>query len=194
MTRRTLMVAALGGLAALVASGVVSRTPLWIWNASASVPEGLYRLQPARRLQVGDLVAAAPPERLASFLTTRNYLPRGAVLLKPVAALPGQTVCRTGVQIRIDDAPTGEALLTDRRGRSLPAWSGCRRLGRGELFLMNPAVRDSFDGRYFGVLPTSALIGRATPVWLPSGAGAPGRRRASSPLPAPPPTAGDPIP
>ena len=30
---------------------------------------------------------------------------------------------------------------------------------------MNPGVRDSLDGRYFGVLPASSIIGRAAPVW-----------------------------
>ena len=30
---------------------------------------------------------------------------------------------------------------------------------------MNPGVKDSLDGRYFGVLPASSIIGRATPVW-----------------------------
>ena len=38
-------------------------------------------------------------------------------------------------------------------------------LRRGELFVMNPAAPDSFDGRYFGVLRITQVIGRATPVW-----------------------------
>ena len=31
---------------------------------------------------------------------------------------------------------------------------------------MNWEVRDSLDGRYFGPLPASAVIGRATPLHL----------------------------
>jgi hypothetical protein len=38
-------------------------------------------------------------------------------------------------------------------------------LRTGELFLMNPAAPDSFDGRYFGVLRLTHVIGRAAPVW-----------------------------
>ena len=30
---------------------------------------------------------------------------------------------------------------------------------------MNWQSADSFDGRYFGVLPTSAIIGTAEPLW-----------------------------
>ena len=32
-------------------------------------------------------------------------------------------------------------------------------------FLMNWQVRDSLDGRYFGPLPASSVIGRATPLY-----------------------------
>lgn len=181
MTRRGQGRLALGALAALTAltASTVQRAPAWVWNASASVPVGLYRLQPVRTLMVGDLVAAAPPEPLASFLAVRRYLPRGAVLMKPVAAVPGQTVCRTGVRLRIGGQPAGEALARDRRGRRLPAWRGCRTLSPGEVFLMNPAVRDSFDGRYFGALPGSTVIGRAKPIWLPAPVSRPNLRDAT---------------
>ena len=86
-------------------------------------------------------------------------------LLKRVAAVPGQRVCRTGLAITIDGVPMGDALDRDRRGRQLPVWQGCRSVAAGELFLMNWQVRDSLDGRYFGPLPASAVIGRATPLY-----------------------------
>ena len=59
----------------------------------------------------------------------------------------------------------GDALDRDRRGRPLPVWQGCRLVANGELFLMNWQVRDSLDGRYFGPLPATAVIGRATPLY-----------------------------
>lgn len=194
MTRPAWILAALAALAALGASSFARPTPRWIWNASASVPEGLYRLQPAATVHVGDLVAAAPPEPLASFLAARRYLPRDALLLKHVAALPGQTVCRAGLTVRIDGARAGQALPSDHRGRRLPDWQGCRRLARGEVFLMNRAISDSLDGRYFGALPAGTVLGRATPIWLRAAADPPrpGRHAISS---SPAPTAiGDPKP
>ncbi|MBV9566117.1 MAG: S26 family signal peptidase, partial [Bradyrhizobium sp.] len=46
-----------------------------------------------------------------------------------------------------------------------PVWQGCNVLGEGKIFLMNWESEDSLDGRYFGPLPSSAVIARAIPVW-----------------------------
>ena len=154
-----------GAAAALVATIVLEPPPFYIWNASASVPIGLYRLRHADRFQVTELVAVQPPEPLATFLDLNGYLPVGVFMLKRVLALPGQTVCRSGLAISVDEIAVGEARDRDARGRPLPKWQGCRMVGYGELFLMNWQSDDSLDGRYFGFLPASAVIGRAIPVW-----------------------------
>jgi conjugative transfer signal peptidase TraF len=191
--RRLIGASALAAVVAVAAS-TAHHAPTWIWNASASVPEGLYRVTPVRVLRAGDLVAVAPPEPLAAFLAARHYLPRGALLMKPLAAVPDQTVCRLGVRIRIDGALVGEALLHDRAGRRLPVWGGCHTLRPGEVFPMNPAVRDSFDGRYFGALPAAAVVGRATPVWLTPSRTAIGRASRDAPFAHAPSPPGDPRP
>ncbi|WP_374575978.1 S26 family signal peptidase [Phenylobacterium sp.] len=191
--RAWVVASAVGAVAALAISAR-PHSPTFVWNASASVPEGLYQVRPARKLQVGDVVVVAPPEPLASFLAQRRYLPRGALLLKPVAALPGHTICRAGLRLQIDAAPRGDARATDNLGRRLPAWRGCRRIRPGEVFLMNPTVSDSFDGRYFGALPVSAVIGRATPIWLSLSVRRRGPIAAARPSSASPSPNGDPRP
>jgi conjugative transfer signal peptidase TraF len=153
------------GAVALVMSTMGEATPVYIWNASKSVPIGLYQLQPAGRLAVTELVAVRPPEPLATFLDLNGYLPIGVPMLKRVLALPGQTVCRKGSTISVDAIDMGDALPRDRRGRPLPVWQGCRVVGADELFLMNWQSEDSLDGRYFGLVPTSSVIGKALPVW-----------------------------
>jgi len=136
-----------------------------IWNASASVPLGLYAVQPGDAFQAIELVAVMPPEPVASFLADTGYLPRGVLLMKRVLALPGQTICRETLRITVDHIDVGEAQVRDRRGRSLLAWEGCQTLRLDEIFLMNPDVSDSLDGRYFGPLPASSIVGRAIPLW-----------------------------
>ncbi|MBB2165240.1 S26 family signal peptidase [Gluconacetobacter sp. 1b LMG 1731] len=148
------------------ASVVIHPAPRLIWNATASTPVGLYRLQSARSLHVGDVIVIRPPADIATMLARGGYLPLGVPLLKPVAALPGQLVCRIGVVVSVDGKPLGDALARDHRGRPLPVWQGCRRVLPGKIFVMNPAVPTSLDGRYFGVLPVAAVLGRAQPLWL----------------------------
>lgn len=136
-----------------------------IWNATASAPIGFYTVEPAGRIEVPELVAIMPPEPLAGFMVGRGYVARDVPLLKRVLGLPGQRVCRAGRTITVDNVEMGDALERDRIGRDLPLWQGCRLIAEGELFLMNWDVRDSLDGRYFGPIPASSVIGRALPLW-----------------------------
>jgi conjugative transfer signal peptidase TraF len=164
MRRLCIILAACGAVAlALSSGGPVS--PLYIWNASDSVPTGLYRLQEVERLEITELVAVQPPEPLAGFLDLNGYLPSGHPMLKRILALPGQVVCRTELTIFIDGLKAGEARQRDGRGRPLPVWQGCHVIAEDEVFLMNWQSAGSFDGRYFGPIPRSAVIGQALPVW-----------------------------
>ena len=81
-----------------------------------------------------------------------------------VLGLPGQTVCRDHLGITVDKIEMGVAREHDRSGRPLPVWRGCHVIADGEVFLMNWRSADSFDGRYFAALPTSAIIGTAEPL------------------------------
>ncbi|MBL6851801.1 MAG: S26 family signal peptidase [Alphaproteobacteria bacterium] len=139
---------------------------LFLWNASGSAPRGLYLLRPAKPLRGGELVAVLPPEPLARFVALRGYLPLGTPLLKHIAALGGQTVCRFGDRVAVDDHDAVLARERDTSGRPLPRWQGCRTLRNSQVFLLNPAVPDSFDGRYFGVLSADTVTARAEPLWI----------------------------
>lgn len=162
----SMLAIALGSVGVLALAFGTDRPPFYIWNASASIPLGLYSLQPSNTRYVGELVAVVPPERLATFLAEGSYLPRGVPMLKHVLALPGQTVCRSGPTVFVDGIAMGSARERDGRGRLLPIWQGCHLIGTGELFLMNWRSPDSLDGRYFGAIPSSAVIARAHPVWI----------------------------
>ncbi|MGY4403536.1 S26 family signal peptidase [Bradyrhizobium sp. USDA 3315] len=154
-------------IAVLAAGGLAfSRpAPRLVWNATASTPRGLYALHPVGRLHDLELVLVRLPEPIAKFLADRGLLPKGVPLLKHVMALPGQTVCRSGDAITVNAVDVGAAHDRDHLGRPLPRWSGCTTLQPGEVFLMNPTVPDSLDGRYFGSLPVSSIVARAVPLW-----------------------------
>jgi len=139
--------------------------PRFLWNASESVPIGLYAVLPVDKLMVTSLVVAMPPEPLATLLADGGYLPRGIPLIKRILTLPGQSVCRNQLLISVDGILIGAAHERDRRGHPLPTWQGCRIVSKGEVFLMNWDEPASLDGRYFGPIPLSAIVGRAEPLW-----------------------------
>jgi conjugative transfer signal peptidase TraF len=153
------------GIALVVFTMTAKPMPRLLWNASASVPIGLYGVEPVGRLAVADLVVAPAPAPLATMFAARDYLPLGVPLIKRILALPGQSVCRNGLLITVDGKAVGTALAYDARGHALPVWQGCRRIARDEIFLMNVDAAASLDGRYFGPIPSSSIVGRALPLW-----------------------------
>jgi conjugative transfer signal peptidase TraF len=139
--------------------------PRLIYNPTASAPRGWYTVRPIHRVRVGDFVIVRLPETIASLADSRGYLPSNVPLLKRVGATAGQWVCATSGVLRIDGAVVGSVRVTDHAGRRLPLWSGCRVLRNDELFLLS-TNSSSFDSRYFGPLPLSALLGAAIPLWV----------------------------
>lgn len=161
---------------AFVVIALLAPRPRLIWNASASTAVGLYSLTPVSRPTAGMLVAIMPPAALAHYLDERRYLPLGVPLLKHIAAGHGARICRFGRRVNVNGHAVAVALDRDRRGRPLPKWHGCHIIPRGELFLLN-AAPDSMDGRYFGPIPASGLLGCATPIFTRDAPGAPLRWR-----------------
>ena len=165
MKRRASLLVGVAAIGAIAASAFIDFPTRIIWNASPSAPIGFYQVQPVERLNVPNLVAVDPPARLERFVTGRGYLPPDIPLLKRVVGVPDQTVCRIDRTITVDGVPMGEALDHDSIGRPMPVWQGCRRLAAGEIFLMNRTVETSLDGRYFGPIPVTSIIGSAVPLW-----------------------------
>ena len=164
--RRLLQVTAFGtlGVTVAIACAAIALPKVAIWNAPASVPRGLYWIARNRPPMKGQLAILWLPRDAAQLAAQRHYLPREVPLIKPVAAGLGQQVCRAGRDISIDGRVVALALERDSVGRSLPVWSGCFRATGDRLFVLNPAVPTSFDGRYFGPVESSRVIGRAIPV------------------------------
>ncbi|MEG3089301.1 S26 family signal peptidase [Sphingomonas sp. PB4P5] len=184
MKRFGIMLTACCAISAVVAPASTGTVPRLVWNLSASVPIGLYAARVTNRIDRGELVAVYPLAPIARLMADRHYLPLRVPMLKRVAAVAGQTVCRTGTAILIDARHVAEALPRDRMGRLLPRWSGCRTLPKGQVFLLNPASATSFDGRYFGPVATHRIVAVLRPLWLPGGraavpASAPARREST---------------
>ena len=153
---------ALAGFALVTASSFQMPTYV-VWNVSESMPRGLYWIdhRPALR---GDIAVVRLPEAIAEFAARRDYLPKAAVLIKQVAAMGGDRVCRFGTNVFTNAHRRASAQIHDYAGRLMPIWSGCQLLKSHEVFLLGLRP-GSFDSRYFGSINASRIVGRATILW-----------------------------
>ncbi len=142
-----------------------------------SVPMGLWKTEPLTRpLQKGDIAWWCPPDTAVSRLAKqRGYYPEGDCpggyphVMKPVAALPGDTVVidNQGVKINGQRLANSESRDRDLRGNALQAMrSGAYQVASGSVWLLSSFTAESFDSRYFGPVSMTQVHGLAYPVWV----------------------------
>ena len=162
--RVSLLVVTLVGVSVCLGVPWIHPSIRLVYNASPSVALGWYFLVPTQELSVGMFVIAHLPPAAARLAARRGYLPLTVPVVKRIAAGPGERVCERSRVLSIDGRPVARALREDAQHRSLPAWSGCVNLARGEYLLLGSAP-DSYDSRYFGPVARGAILGRAIPLW-----------------------------
>lgn len=162
---RAVLALTLFGLGLIGLAALARPAPWLVWNASASAPIGFYRVLPGQPVP-GDLVLVHTPESVRKLAAERGYLPSNVPLVKRIVAAGGDVVCAAGNAISINGRVVAERLARDRLGHPLPSWSGCHLLDSGKAFLLMEGRADSFDSRYFGPVPTTAIIGRLAPLWV----------------------------
>jgi conjugative transfer signal peptidase TraF len=153
------------GIALLAVTIVRTPPPILVWNASASMTQGLYLAAPGTMPKVDDSAIAWAPRRVRRLAAARQYLPETVPLVKRVAATEGDVVCADGLDISINGRIAAQRRARDARGRPMPWWSGCDRLVENQAFLLVAERPDSFDGRYFGVTQSADVVGRARLIW-----------------------------
>lgn len=133
-----------------------------VYNGSPSSRIGFYWIDDEVP-ELGDFVLMRAPENARELIETRHYLPPNVPLIKRAVGIGGDEICRHGRNISVNGIGMGIAKSDDIFGRALPIWQGCKILTEDEFFVVN-FHPDSFDGRYFGPIDRSLIIGRAT--WL----------------------------
>lgn len=135
-----------------------------LWNATASLPLGLYWRLREPTTRRGDLVSFPVPEGVRALVSERGYLPAGSLLVKPIAASAGDRVCSRDGTLIINDEVFGNVLTTDREGRALPMDKTCGVLPPGQIYVAS-RTPGSFDSRTFGPVEVSDLQARVVPLW-----------------------------
>jgi type IV secretory pathway protease TraF len=147
------------GIAFLAAKPFIHPVPLVIWNASESVPIGLYFVA-KRQPKIGEIAVIKPVEWVQIYASSRGYLPQDVWLLKPIYAVHPSIICRFGPHVFVEGKHVAKAKIFDRKHRRLPVWKGCKALSSTQYFVLG-RHRDSFDSRYFGPIEKGQIIGTA---------------------------------
>jgi conjugative transfer signal peptidase TraF len=155
-----------GGIAALTTTTIAQPRPLFVWNASPSATIGLYLISGKSSLSRGDMAALWLPERFRRLASDRRYLPYNIPAIKRVVAVPGDSICALGSRIAVNGEWIADRHRFDGKGRHMPWWQNCKRLGPDELFLLNEEAANSFDGRYIGISKRNVVIGKARLLWV----------------------------
>lgn len=134
-----------------------------IWNRTASAPTGLYWLSD-EPFTPGRWVVVSSQSADAKWAQGRGYVGNDWPLLKQIAGVSGDEICRNGRDVLINNEIAAIALSVDSAGRNLPVWDGCVRLESDEFLLLTPHPA-SLDGRYFGPTNQSDLDGVAIPLF-----------------------------
>jgi len=137
--------------------------PLIIYNATDSLPHGIYRVIKQQTYKRGDLIVFPIPEQVRSLVLERGWLKPDSYLIKPVAAINGDNMWITCGQVFVNGKYFGVIKKQDRKGLPLPSLVINDTLSAGEIAVLQRSD-DSFDSRYFGPIDERQIIGRAVPI------------------------------
>jgi conjugative transfer signal peptidase TraF len=184
---------ALGALAALITlSGLGRIVHLIVVPTDSAAPAGIYAIRqipsplnlawgyPApgdmatsAAPQRGDLVVVCLPPPIAQWGRARGYLAGGSCssgiepVVKQLGAIPGDTLAiyQSFVVVNGVRYPHSQTAPADSHERPLPhvAW-GERQVASGEVWLFGFNNRRSWDGRYFGPVPSADVAGVLMPL------------------------------
>ena len=139
--------------------------PTLLLNLTPSIPKGVYLVDPSNSLKKGEIVVFRPPMAVYRALGKRPWLNEEKFFIKPIAAVSGDEVCKLENSVVINQTTELSVLRTDSQGKLLPKFDGCKTIGAHEFLPISTYSSRSFDGRYFGPIPTSAILGKAIPVF-----------------------------
>jgi conjugative transfer signal peptidase TraF len=137
-----------------------------------SMPRGIYSIE-YRMPQRGEIAASCLTDDIMAYGRERGYFPlfKGSdcahglyPLAKYVYAIPHDEIELRGNAIWVNGEDSGIVRLdADSKGRSMPILSPARfTVQEGHYFLMSNHRPNSYDSRYFGVVPVIYVL---RPVW-----------------------------
>lgn len=146
--------------------GIIKRSGYHVvYSATASMPWGFYFVSPIKNITRYDIVEFIPPIAILNFVKEHHWIPQSGLMIKYVFAVPGDEVCVRDAAVWINNKKIGKVYRFYAHGQLLPQSKICGRLRSDQYFVLSTKKERSFDGRYFGAISVSNILGRAIPIY-----------------------------
>jgi len=134
------------------------------YQATNSMPRGLYLIMPVKSIARGDIVVFYPPITIRDFLKQQHWLPYSGMIMKYALGLPGDYVCRRKDELWINKRKVAHIYYKTSSNLALPQQKFCGKLAENQYFLISLFVPNSFDSRYFGAIERKYISGKAISI------------------------------
>lgn len=135
-----------------------------VYVVTPSVPRGFYLIFPQKRYLHGELVEFSPPPQALNLAKSKQWIPQSGSIIKYVFALAGDHVCIREHLIWVNGKKIGKVYQAAWQ-QQLPPAKVCRVLIEGQYLLLSNKNERSFDSRYFGIISSKQILGRAIPIF-----------------------------
>lgn len=173
---KTVALALAGVMTPLVLIWIIFGHDFIVMNNMNSVQRGWW-VRTIGAPRYGDVILFDVPENVQSWIMHKeedgsytyakavHWLRTGGRILKPVAGIEGDTLCRDrSNNVFINDVNLGTTILRDKNGLDLPFWDGCFKIGHGEYAVISQTP-DSLDSKIFGLVRSKDVVGRYVLLW-----------------------------
>lgn len=144
-------------LQCMIFSELMPFPKIFHYNKTPSLSIGLYCEVPFERIEKDDLVLLEIPESVKTMVLERKWMEENELLLKKVGAIEGDVFNISDKQLEINNSYIGPVYEVDSQNRPMPVLRGTFEVSPGHILPIATNVSNSFDGRYFGTVPVSAV-------------------------------------
>jgi conjugative transfer signal peptidase TraF len=142
-------------------------------NTTPSIPLGVYKLSNEPLIKGAYVLFCPPPAPVFELAKARGYLGAGfcpgdyGQLMKRLVAAKNDkvTISAEGVVVNGQRLPLSKPIKIDGGSRPLPYYAKSWVMDSDEVLVMSDSNSGSFDGRYFGSIQRSQIVGVIRPVF-----------------------------
>ena len=153
------------GILALIISGIKKTGYHITYSATASMPRGFYLIIPTKKIARHDIVEFIPPSNVRDLIKEQHWTPDSGLIIKYVFAIPKDHVCIKNQIVWVNGKKVSHVYKSYAKNKPLPQARICNKLKENQYLLLSTKSDRSFDSRYFGVVSSQEILGRAVPIF-----------------------------